>query len=90
MSQDPSQRANEDASQSAQHAENARENRDALADQARRTESSAPDTVDHRQAQAAPGPDGGLEAAENRDALADEARRVERTLPDDVDTGRRD
>jgi hypothetical protein len=46
MSQEPNAPGSEDAARSARHAENPRENRDALADEARRVQQTLPPDVD--------------------------------------------
>jgi hypothetical protein len=95
MAQDNNRRSgSEDNSEALEHVRNAQENTDALADQARRVEASAPDGTgrpvqglhvpgaggeDHRMAA-----DNQRQVQENTEALRDQARRVDATTPDDV------
>jgi hypothetical protein len=87
-------RGSEDNSEALEHVRNVQENTDALAEQARRVEASAPDSTD-RPVQGLHVPGAGGEdnrmAAENQrhvqentEALRDQARRVDATTPDDI------
>ncbi|HEU0302492.1 MAG TPA: hypothetical protein VFR37_23740 [Longimicrobium sp.] len=91
----------EDASQAREHVRNAQENTEALADQARRVEATAPDStgrpVEGLQADGMGGEDSRMAAGnprnvrENTEALREQARRVDATKPDDVNrTGPQD
>ncbi|HEU4562063.1 MAG TPA: hypothetical protein VFS20_29820 [Longimicrobium sp.] len=96
---------NEDTTEAREHVHAAEENRDALEAQNRRTEATAPDSVDTPigsgtngmsatgTTRASDDPSQAREnlrhAEENRDALAEQSRRVEASAPDDIDTGRR-
>jgi hypothetical protein len=101
MAQDDRNVGSEDASEAREHMRNVQENTEALAEQARRVEATAPASTDR--------PVGGLRvdgtgsedtrmAAENQrnvqentEALRDQARRVDATTPDDVNrTGPQD
>jgi hypothetical protein len=103
MAQDNDQNrgAGEDASQAREHVRNAQENTEALADQARRVEASAPDSTDRPvegfQVDGMGGEDNRMAAEnqrnvqENTEALREQARRVDATAPDDVNrTGPQD
>lgn len=83
----------EDNSEAVEHVHNAQENRDALQDQARRVQASAPDTdqpVEGFQVEGMGGEDNAQanenlrHVQENTDALRDQARRVQASAPDDI------
>jgi hypothetical protein len=101
MAQDNDRQGSEDNRAALEHQRNAQENTDALADQARRVEASAPEGTDRPvQGLHVPGMGGedtrqareNLRSVEqNRDALEAQSRRVDATTPDDVNrTGPRD
>ena len=101
MAQDNDRHASEDASQAREHVRNVQENTEALADQARRVEASAPEStsqpVEGLHVDGMGGEDNRMaaenqrNARENTEALREEARRVEATTPDDVNrTGPQD
>jgi hypothetical protein len=92
---------NEDTSEAREHMRNVRENTEALADEARRVEASAPDSTDRPveglHVDGMGGEDTRMAAEnqrnvqENTDALREQARRVDATTPDDVNrTGPQD
>jgi hypothetical protein len=91
---DQSRGAGEDASEAREHMRNVQENTEALADQARRVEATAPDTTDRPveglQVDGMGGEDNRMAAEnqrnvqENTEALREQARRVDATTPDDV------
>lgn len=93
MAQD-NNRGSEDNSQNLEHMRNVQENTQALQDQARRVEASAPDStgrpVEGLHARGAGGEDNSRavenvrNVQENRDALQEQARRVDATTPGDV------
>jgi hypothetical protein len=97
MGQDNGGRGNasEDATEAREHMRNVQENTEALADQARRVEATAPDTTDRPveglRVDGMGGEDNRMAAEnqrnvqENTEALADQARRVEATAPDTTD-----
>lgn len=86
----------EDNSENIENTHEAAENRDALAAQARRTEATAPFTVNATGPAIPTNVDGSgdnsenlehvREAEENRDALAEQARRTEATTPPEINT----
>jgi hypothetical protein len=95
MAQDNNHRSgSEDNSQNLEHMRNVQENTDALAEQARRVEASAPDStgrpVQGLHVPGAGGEDNRMAAEnqrnvqENTEALRDQARRVEASAPDDI------
>lgn len=92
MDRDPQATGSEDTSANREHVENAAENRDALAAQARRTGASASDSADTPIARAdgtgsAVDPDNAAamrEVEENREALEEQNRRVAASAPRDV------
>ena len=85
----------EDPRPAQEHARNAHENREALEEQARRVEASAPESTDRpvegHHVDGMGGEDTRFAAEnqrrvrENLEALQDQARRVDATTPDDVD-----
>lgn len=89
------QHASEDSTEAQRHMRNVQENTEALAEQARRVQASAPEGTDRPiQGRHVPGMGGEdntraaadqRQAQENADALEAQARRVEATTPDDVD-----
>lgn len=96
MPQDDAPRggAADDDREAREHVRNVRENTEALEDQARRVEATAPASTDrpvegHR-AEGMGGEDAGMaaenqrEVQENLEALQEQARRVDATAPDDV------
>lgn len=101
MAQDNHRQGSEDNRENLEHMRNVQQNTDALADQARRVEASAPEGTDR--------PVEGLHVAgmggedtsqarenlrnveQNRDALEAQSRRVDATTPDDINrTGPQD
>lgn len=86
--------ANEDTSQAREHLRNVQENTEALAEQNRRVEASAPDSTDRPVEGLRVDGMGGEDtrmaaenqrnARENTEALREEARRVDASAPDDV------
>ncbi|HEX8391932.1 MAG TPA: hypothetical protein VF665_06175 [Longimicrobium sp.] len=83
----------EDNRQAVEHVHNVQENRDALQDQARRVQATAPDTdqpVEGLRVAGMGGEDNSQAAEnvrrvqENTQALRDEARRVDATTPPDI------
>jgi hypothetical protein len=101
MGQDNRNRGSEDNSENLEHMRNVQENTDALAEQARRVEATAPDSTDRPveglHVEGAGGEDNRMAAEnqrnvqENTEALRDQARRVDATTPDDVNrTGPQD
>ena len=93
--------AGEDASDAREHVRNAQENTEALADQARRVEASAPEITDRPveglQVDGMGSEDNRMAAEnqrsvqENTEALREQARRVDATAPGDVNrTGPQD
>ena len=95
MAQENDRRGSEDATQAREHVRNAQENTEALADQARRVDATAPDStsrpVEGLRVDGMGGEDNRMAAQnqrnahENTDALREQARRVDATTPDDVD-----
>ncbi|HEX6909680.1 MAG TPA: hypothetical protein VF142_04785 [Longimicrobium sp.] len=95
MAQENDRRASEDATEAREHMRNVQENTEALADQARRVEASAPEStrrpVEGVQVDGMGGEDTRLAAQNQRnverntEALREQARRVDATTPDDVD-----
>lgn len=94
MAQENDRHASEDPTQAREHMRNVQENTDALADQARRVEASAPDST-HRPVEGVHvdgmgGEDNRMAAQnqrnvqENTDALREQARRVDATTPEDI------
>lgn len=94
MAQDNHRQGSEDNRENLEHMRNVQENTDALADQARRVEASAPDSTG-RPVQGLHVPGMGSEdtrqarenlrsVEQNRDALEAQSRRVDATTPDDV------
>lgn len=92
---------NEDASKAREHMRNVQENTEALAEQARRVEATAPDSTDRPvegvRVDGVGGEDTRMAAEnqrdvqENTEALREQARRVDATTPDDVNrTGPQD
>lgn len=101
MGQDNRNVGSEDNSENLEHMRNVQENTDALAEQARRVEASAPDSTDRPvegvHVDGMGGEDNRMAAEnqrnvqENTEALRDQARRVDATTPDDVNrTGPQD
>jgi hypothetical protein len=101
MAQDNDRHASEDASEAREHMRNVQENTEALADQARRVEASAPEStsrpVEGLHVDGMGGEDNRMAAEnqrnvqENTDALREQARRVDASTPDDVNrTGPQD
>lgn len=101
MGQDNRNVGSEDNRENLEHVRNVQENTEALADQARRVEASAPDTTDRPveglRVDGMGGEDSRMAAEnqrsvqENTEALRDQARRVDATAPDDVNrTGPQD
>ena len=103
MAQDNDQNrgAGEDPGQAREHVRNVQENTEALADQARRVEATAPDSTDRPvegfEVDGMGGEDNRMASEnqrnvqENTEALRDQARRVDATTPDDVNrTGPQD
>lgn len=96
MGQDNGGRGNasEDTTEAREHMRNVQENTDALANQARRVEATAPDTTDRPveglRVDGMGGEDSRMAAEnqrnvqENTEALREQARRVDATAPDDV------
>lgn len=95
MAQDNNNRSgSEDNSEALEHMRNVQENTDALAEQARRVEASAPDSTDRPveglHVPGAGGEDNRMAAEnqrnvqENTEALRDQARRVDASTPDDI------
>lgn len=96
MDQDNGGRGNasEDTTEAREHMRNVQENTDALANQARRVEATAPDTTDRPveglRVDGMGGEDSRMAAEnqrnvqENTEALREQARRVDATAPDDV------
>lgn len=86
----------EDTSSNVERTREAAENRDALAEQARRTQATTPSTVNTTRHPTSTGAQGSEdntenvehvhEAEENRDALAEQARRTEATTPPEINT----
>jgi hypothetical protein len=81
----------DDAAEARRRVEEAERNRDALAEESRRVEATAPGTAGPRGYGDRPAPAGNgdnvehvQEAAENRRALEEQARRTQATLPPDV------
>ncbi len=100
MGQD-NRNASEDASEAREHMRNVQQNTEALADQARRVEATAPESTDHPveglHVDGAGGEDTRMAAEnqrnvqQNTEALREQARRVDATTPDDVNrTGPQD
>lgn len=100
MGQD-NRNASEDTTEAREHMRNVQENTEALADQARRVDASAPDSTDRPvegvHVDGMGGEDNRMAAEnqrnvqENTEALRDQARRVDATTPDDVNrTGPQD
>lgn len=100
MGQD-NRNANEDTTEAREHLRNVQENTEALADQNRRVEASAPDGTDRPvegvRVDGMGGEDDRMAARnqrnvqENTGALREQARRVDATMPDDVNrTGPQD
>lgn len=96
MAQDNDLRqGSEDNRQNLEHVRNVQENTEALADQARRVDATAPDSTDRPvEGYQVPGMGGedNRQAAENQqnvrentEALREQARRVDASAPDDVD-----
>ena len=101
MAQENDRRASEDATEAREHMRNVQENTEALADQARRVEASAPEStsrpVEGVHVDGMGGEDNRMAAQnqrdvrENTEALREQARRVDATTPDDIDrTGPQD
>lgn len=101
MGQDNRNVGSQDNRENLEHMRNVQENTDALADQARRVEASAPDGTDRPvqglRVDGVGGEDNRMAAEnqrsvqENTEALRDQARRVDATTPDDVNrTGPQD
>jgi hypothetical protein len=101
MTQDNDRLGSEDNRENLEHVRNVEENRDALAEQARRIEATAPEGTDRPvEGLRVPGMGGEdtTQAAENvrnvrenLDALQEQARRVEASAPDDINrTGPQD
>jgi hypothetical protein len=95
MAQDNDRRGSEDNSEALEHMRNVQENTEALRDENRRVEASAPESTD-RPVEGVRVPGMGGEdnrmAAENQrrvqentEALREQARRVDASAPDDVD-----
>lgn len=91
----------EDTTEARQHMRNVQENREALEEQARRVDASAPDSTDHPvEGVRVPGMGGEdnsravenqRNVQENLHALQDQSRRVDATTPDDINrTGPQD
>jgi FtsZ-binding cell division protein ZapB len=90
----------EDNTEATEHVRNAQENRDALEEQARRVDATAPDTdqpVEGFRVDGMGGEDNSQASEnlrrvqENTDALRDQARRVDASAPDDINrTGPQD
>ncbi|HST60448.1 MAG TPA: hypothetical protein VLK84_17240 [Longimicrobium sp.] len=101
MAQDNHRQGSEDNRENLEHMRNVQENTDALADQARRVEASAPEGTD-RPVEGLHVPGMGGEdtrqarenlrnVEQNRDALEAQSRRVDATTPDDINrTGPQD
>ena len=101
MAQDNRNDGSEDTSAAREHMRNVRENTEALAEEARRVEASAPESTDRpvegTRGGRTPSEDSRMAAEnqrnvrENTEALRDQARRVDATTPDDVNrTGPQD
>ena len=94
MARENNRSGSEDNREALEHVRNVQENTDALADQARRVEASAPDgtgrPVEGLHVPGMGGEDTSRAAGnvrnvqENREALEAQARRVDATTPDDV------
>lgn len=105
MQQDDERAGSESNDRNVRAVQNAADNRDALAREARRVEATAPESTDHpvdgvdrtgdgagtmhASEDASEAREHVREAAENRDALAAEARRVDATTPPETDGDRR-
>lgn len=86
--------ASEDTTEAREHMRNVQENTEALADQARRVDASAPDSTDRPveglRVDGMGGEDNRMAAEnqrnvqENTEALREQARRVDASTPDDV------
>jgi hypothetical protein len=93
MAQNDNDVGGEDTRNAEAHVRNAQENRDALQDQARRVDATAPDTDQPVEGFRVDGM-GGEDASqanenlrnvqENTEALRDQARRVDASAPDDI------
>ena len=91
MAQNDDRRGSEDNREALEHVRNVQENTDALAEQARRVEASAPESTDHPvKAHRVPGMGGEdtrraeenqRNVEENLEALEAQARRVDATAP---------
>lgn len=92
MKRDANAGSSESTAENREHVENAEENRDALAAQARRTQATAPESTQAPIGQgsatgSAQDPDGAAamqEVRDNRDALEAQNRRTAATKPDQV------
>ncbi len=92
MDRNENRQGSEDNTQNVEHVENAAENRDALAAQARRTEATTPEAtnvpIGSQNSSGAAQDRDNVEAMraveENRDALREQNRRTAATTPDDI------